>query len=207
MKRMKGVGKCLALCFASLLAACVPTMRSDVVSFHEGPLPMGERIRVEAVDGEKGASLEFRRYADMIREQLRDMGFEPVDSDQSEVELIAEVDYSIEPGPADLRLYPAGPRPFVRYHFYYRRFRDPFYFGFYHDWEPEVRSTPTWVRKLEMNIVRADDGRERIFEGRVQSVGRQSSLPEIMPYLITAMFANFPGENGVTKVVTIEMDQ
>jgi hypothetical protein len=56
-------------------------------------------------------------------------------------------------------------------------------------------------------IVEASGDRERIFEGRVQSTGQQNRLPEVMPYLITAMFSNFPGENGVTKMVTIETDQ
>jgi hypothetical protein len=57
-----------------------------------------------------------------------------------------------------------------------------------------------------MNIVEADGEMDRVFEGRVESNGTESSLPEVMPYLITAMFNNFPGESGTTKVVTIEKD-
>jgi hypothetical protein len=49
------------------------------------------------------------------------------------------------------------------------------------------------------------DGTDRVlFEGRVQSTGREREIARVMPYMITAMFNNFPGESGVTKVVTIE---
>jgi hypothetical protein len=58
-----------------------------------------------------------------------------------------------------------------------------------------------------MNIVSNDRLRSHLFEGRVRSSGRQGELAEVMPYLITALFQNFPGESGVTKVVTIEMDE
>jgi hypothetical protein len=27
-----------------------------------------------------------------------------------------------------------------------------------------------------------------------------------MPYMVTAMFTNFPGESGLTKIVTVETD-
>jgi len=47
---------------------------------------------------------------------------------------------------------------------------------------------------------------ERLFEGRVESIGASRQMQEVMQYLITVLFSNFPGESGVTKVVTIEMD-
>ena len=95
--------------------------------------------------------------------------------------------------------------PFARYHFGFGRYYDPFYWGIYDTYTPEVYSVPTYMRNLQMNIVDESEG-ERIFEGRVQSNGTGNQLPEVMPYLITAMFENFPGESGVTKVVTIETD-
>ena len=58
-----------------------------------------------------------------------------------------------------------------------------------------------------IRVAAADPSKARLFAGRVQSRGQQSQLPDIMPYLITAMFSNFHGESGVTKVVTIEMNE
>lgn len=187
-----------------LLQACTPTMRGDVVTFHEGPLPMGETIRVEALDPAKGQTLEFRQYARQVSDELRAVGYQPVAAGES-AELVAQLDYSIDMGPVDTRLERDGP--YAYYHFSYGRYRDPFYFGMMNRWEPEVRSTPSYIRKLSMVIAHNDEQREHVFEGRVESIGSQRQLPEIMPYMVTALFANFPGESGVTKVVTIEMDE
>jgi len=189
-----------------LLGSCTSSIKSEVVTFHEGPLPQGETIRVVAVDTAKKGSLEFEHYAGMVRDNLRTIGYNPVTGDEP-AELLAEMDYSVGEGMTNVRSRPdTFNRGFARYHFYYGHFHDPFYFGLYSDWKPDVYSFTVYNRKLEMNIVRNDGNREVLFEGRVQSIGRDQEIARIMPYLITAMFRNFPGESGVTKVVTIGKD-
>jgi len=201
LHQLRLVGPLFALL---LVAGCTSMFRGDVVTFHEGPLPAGETIRVVASDPAKQASLEFRNYANLINEQLRRIGYEPTTS--NDAELIAEVDYRVEAESQSVTV--DRSRPYVRYHFGYGRYYDPFYYGFYNDWGPDVYTTrPSYLRTLELNIAHNDEERERIFEGRVQSTGLQNLLPEVMPYLVTAMFENYPGENGVTKVVTIERDE
>jgi len=44
-----------------------------------------------------------------------------------------------------------------------------------------------------------------VFEGRVESVGRDKRLPEVMPYLVEALFTDFPGESGVTREIKVEV--
>ncbi|MDT8399180.1 MAG: DUF4136 domain-containing protein [Pseudomonadales bacterium] len=193
------------LVLLGLLSGCASVLRSDVVTFHEGPLPSGETIRVVPLNPDNAQSLEFRAYARLVSEQLAKIGYTPVNSDTASVDLLAQVDYSVDMGAPDVRLDRGAH--YARYHFYYGRYADPFYFGIYDTWTPEVYSYPAYLRRLRLNIVRTDADSSRIFEGRVESTGRQSSLPEIMPYLVSAMFKNFPGESGVTKVVTIEMDE
>ena len=188
-----------------LLSGCTNLLRSDVVTFHEGPLPAGETIRVVAADPEKVPSLEFKSYANLVSEELRKIGYTPVADESVDVELLAEVDYSVESGEPFVNV--DDPNRYVRYHFGAGRFYDPFYFGVYDTWNPQVYTTPTFMRNLQLNIISNDDAMNRVFEGRVQSTGYDNQLPEIMPYLVTAMFKNYPGENGVTKVVTIEKDQ
>ena len=189
-----------------LLASCTSFLRSDVVTFHEGPLPAGETIRVVATDQDKAASLEFRSYARLIAGELEKIGYTPIVDPSAPAMLVASIDYSVENGPLDLQLDRPTPL-FVRYHFYYGRFRDPFYFGIDNNWNRQVISTPSYIRNFTLNIERNDEPGSRLFEGRVRSVGRQAQLTQIMPYLVTAMFTNFPGESGVTKMVTIEMDE
>jgi len=187
-----------------MLAGCSSFLRSNVVTFHEGPLPTGETIKVVASDPARQQSLEYRSYANLVSAELAKIGFSTVSGDE-DARLLAELDYSVELGPTTISV--ERPDRFVRYHFYYGRYYDPFYFGIYNRWGPEVITTPSYLRTLQLNIVSNDAERTRLFEGRVQSSGKQNQLPQIMPYLITAMFANYPGESGVTKVVTIEMDE
>lgn len=188
-----------------LLASCQNSVSSDVVAFHESPMPNGETITVAPSDPAKAQSLEFRSYANLIGEQLAKLGYNYVEEPNTPSTLVAEVDYSVEAGPTDVQL-DQPLQPYVRYHFSNGRYYDPFYFG-YNNWAPQTYTTATYLRNLTVNIVENDATRERVFEGRVQSRGLQNQLPEIMPYLVTAMFRNFPGENGVTKVVTLERDE
>lgn len=196
-----------ALAVMTFVSGCTPIVSSDVVTFHDSPMPAGETIRVEAIDPNKEGSLEFRNYATLISEELHKIGYNPVQG-TADADLIAEVDYSVQLGPTNVTVDPG--MNYARYHFYAGRYYDPFYFGMYDNFGafgPQTYSTTTYERVLQLNIVETSGERQRIFEGRVQSAGQQALLPEVMPYLITAMFRNFPGENGMTKVVTIEADE
>lgn len=189
-------------CLLALVSGCASQLKSDVVTFHEGPLPDGETIRVVPADEDKAGSLEFEHYAQLIRQHLAEVGYEPV-SDDEQARLVARVDYSVSEGQTEVRSYP-NTTGFARYHFHYGRFHDPFYYGFSDHWDPDIRSYQVFNRKLEIDIVETRPDGEVLFEGRVQSLGREAEIAEVMPYLVTAMFSNFPGESGVTKVVTIE---
>jgi len=195
----------LSVSLGLVLTGCASSLTSDVVTFHEGPMPAGETIRVVATDPEKVPSLEFRSYANVISEELRKIGYTPVTDENADTEFLAEVDYSVDAGQPFLDV--GDPNRYVRYHFSSGRFYDPFYFGVYDTWHPEIYTTPTFVRNLQLNIVTNDADKSHVFEGHVQSNGFDNQLPQIMPYLVTAMFQNFPGESGVTKVVTIDTDQ
>ncbi len=195
----------LAGALVLLVSACASKLTSDVVSFHEGDLPDGEKIAVVPLDEAKQKSLEFQHYAELIEQSLKKMGYVPVEN-PDDAELLARVDYSVSEGRVETRTRMEPPRGYAHYHFYYGRYYDPFYFGYYDRWTPDIRSYTVYDRTLEMNILNADSD-EVVFEGRVRSTGRENEIAEIMPYLVTAMFTNFPGESGVTKVVTIEKDR
>ena len=184
------------------VAGCAGKLEGDVVTFHQGPLPRGETIQVVPGDPDKQGSLEFEHYAGLIREKLGRIGYTPVGPGEP-AELLAEVRYGVSEGLTEIRTYDRG---YARYHFYYGRYYDPFYYGFYHSWEPEVTAYTVYDRTLSMNILRPnEDGSSTVlFEGRVQSQGREREIAKVMPYMITALFTNFPGESGVTKIVSIE---
>src|SRR5687767_2379716 len=86
----------LVVSLGLLVSGCANTLTSDVVTFHEGPQPNGETIRIVPIDHEKAPSLEFRSYADLVYEELRKVGYIPVTDENASAELVAEVDYSVE---------------------------------------------------------------------------------------------------------------
>lgn len=205
----RGTGTWLILMACLTLAACASTFRSDVARFHRlNEVPQTATfVVVPSDDSKQTSSLEFQQYAGLVRRELTKFGYRPASAGNA-AELIVEMDYGVSKGEQVVR-----SRPTVFYGFYGHS--SPFYTGYwyrgalYGDYPFGYRDVYTetmYNRTLKMVIVRsANAGREVMFEGEVVSIGRDRRLPEIMPYLVQAMFTNFPGESGVTKEVVITL--
>ena len=197
----------LTLSALLLISACALRTQYDVVAFHEGKLPRGETISIQPVQTMAPDSLEFSYYRVLMAEQLRQLGYTPVASDEPAT-LVAKVNYSVSDGQTLIRsdqrnafYYPSSY--YVRYHFHNGRHHHPYYYGLSDQWPVETYSYIVYNRKLEITISNRATA-TILFEGRAQSIGREKEIASAMPYMITAMFNNFPGENGITKVVTID---
>lgn len=188
-----------------LLAACSSSIRSDVARFHKLPPSSGESFLIVAKDEAKDGSLEFEQYAGLIRARLMDVGYRPVT--EGTPKMVVEVDYRISDGAEKIKSRPGlgygyGYGYYGFDHYSYHHYSHPYWPG-YGAYASDIYSVTVYTRALEMDIIRADG--EKLFEGRAVSIGRDNRMPEIMPYLVQAMFTNFPGESGVTKVVEIEI--
>lgn len=192
-----------------ILASCSNSIRSDVARFHNLPAPSGESFLIVAKDEAKDGGLEFAQYAGLIRARLMDVGYRPVV--EGTPALVVEVDYRISDGEEKIRSRPGagygfGYGGYGGYggfgHYSYHHYAYPYWPG-YGAYASNIYSVTVYTRALEMDIIRADG--EKLFEGHAVSIGRDNRMPEIMPYLVQAMFTNFPGESGVTKVVEIEI--
>lgn len=183
------------LCFSLLLAACASEVTSQVTRFHRIAPPHGETIAILPMDKALRGSLEFASYAALVAKRLSAIGYTVVTSGTPE--LYAKMSYGVGSGETRIQAWNGA---YVHYHFYFGH-PHPYYMGAWWD-EPSVYAYTVYPRRLDIDIVKARDGK-MIFEGKVKSYGRQSDLTEVMPYLVDAMFQNFPGESGVTRVVTI----
>ena len=188
----------LILILVLLLGGCASQVTSEVTRFHQDSKPMGETIAITPLKDAKQGSLEFASYAKLVAKKLTEIGYKVVD-ESANPDLLAQMDYSVGPAQTKIRSW---PRDFVYYRFYYGYYH-PYYFGHYWD-EPQVYSYTVYPRTLDLNIVQSTG--ESVFEGHVKSIGREQNINQVMPYLVEAMFNNFPGESGVTKVVTIQKD-
>jgi len=200
----------LYIMLTCFLASCARNVDCEVTAFHTQPLPQGETINIQVINPANIGSIQFREYAELISENLRAIGYTPVSASENAT-LIAEVDYGINTIKSKIR---TTTDPYVLYHFSRGRYRYPYYYGYHGIMDPPYYREYTetvYNRTLVINIFQAASidiaERKVIFETSVSSTGRESNLTEIMPYLVSAAFTNFPGESGVAKIITIEKDQ
>lgn len=215
---MSRISAILTVLAALALSACASAIRSDVSHFHQlSNINQGATFTIVPKDPGKQGSLEFAQYAGLIRAQMVALGFTPVNAGNAS-DLIVQVDYAVSDGEQVTRdYYPYYPYGFGygygHYGFHHARFHHFGHFG--HGFYPYGYgygygygnySYTVYTRSLEIDIVRpsAPGSREVVFEGRLSSVGRENSLPEVMPYLVQAMFTDFPGEQGKMRHVKIK---
>jgi hypothetical protein len=210
MKHLKFFSILPLLLVLAVVTACANRISSDVARFHRLQKPSGETFMIEPMDKAKLGSLEFGQYANLVGDRLVAVGYKATPQGQKP-ELIVRLDYSVSSGQVRVRSYPGTGfygmysygRPWSPY------FYDPFY-PYPYGLEPEVRSEVYYTRRLNMDIERpaVEPGKasEKLFEGRVESEGLDNRMPEVMPYLIKAMFDNFPGPSGVTQHIVIEKE-
>lgn len=201
------LGRLLLIGSLLTLAACTTAIRSNVATFHDMTVPGGERVMITPMLPEKSDSLEFQQYAGVLAGHLQRYGYkQPGDADP---ELIAGFDVTINDGREKLenRLSPYPHRYWAHGYWvagrYWRPIHPVFYDPFHEDTEIVARTVYTATLTFEL---RTPDG-EKVFEGRAETETRRKDLPQILPYLAAALFESFPGENGVTRRVSIEREK
>ena len=212
---MPHFGKIAAGLLLLLVAACASQIKTDVSRFHRTLPPPGETFQVVAADPRKQETLEFQTYAQYVAAEMIKQGYRQADG-SAPAALQVRIDYGVSSGREKIATRPGvtyapyyydwGSRAFYPYGWGWGGFGDPFWGGPYS--EPDVYSYTVYTRELTMDIFRAASGDAKpvmLFEGRVESVGKDNRLPEVMPYLVQAMFTDFPGTSGVTKQITIDM--
>ncbi len=201
----------------ALLSACSMSVRNDVSSFHHMAAPNGESVAIIPLSLSQDAeSLEFQDYANLVRKQLTMLGY--TIASKEEADLFVELGYNVKRERASRRgsfkrsfdafdpWYGAG---YGHYNWYYWRRNAFFYNGFYDPFYGPWRTNHTHHIMHSRNLmldIRTSTG-EKVYEGRVESIGSSKSLPKVMPYMIEAMFTNFPGESGEVKQIVVREAQ
>lgn len=213
MMRLTQIIACVGM--GLFLAACAQNIKSDVARFHQlQSVSRGASFTIVPKNAEMNGSLEFEQYASLVRQKLVQEGYQPVNAANAS-DLVVALDYGVSDGDQVIRTRGAGLNGFGQFGGFGRGFH-PFYGGAFGPWGgvgggfgPDVYSYEVFTRDLKMEIYKpvgtATADKTVVFEGKVQSVGRDKRLPEVMPFLVEAMFAEFPGESGVTKEVVIEV--
>lgn len=191
-----------------LVSGCATTVQSNVTTFHEWPASLPDKHYVFERTREQNNNLEYLNYENLVREQLNRLGFAEA-SPSTKPTLKVSLGYSIDS--RDVReVYPVAVNPYPYPYWYgpaWRGYYGPFYDPFWYGppmVEQRVAQYRLYTRHLRVVIARMADGRQ-LYETTVVSEGTNGSLAAVMPYMVRAAFADFPGKSGVPHRVELKM--
>jgi hypothetical protein len=194
------------------LSACASTLDTTVSRYQAMPAPQGQTFYVVPGGGmASNGGLEFQRYAGIVAQQLQARGYTPA-SDPQSANLVVQFGYDIDRGTTRIVSDPLYGGRFGSYYspfyspWYYPRYgfrsafsygwNDPFWYG------SGIDSYVEYHPQIELHI-RAAGTNQPLFDGRAQARSTTNRLDRVVPSLVEAMFAGFPGRSGETVRITI----
>ena len=213
-----------ALLAVSLLGGCASTVTTQVTSFHQLADSLKGRRFAIVPSAEQSSSLEFGAYADLVREALVSKGLVDAGANPGggSPELGVSLTYDVSGSTAGVRGGTSG----------YGGFGVGSGGGFSMSGIGIGIGFPIgggggesalYQRSLTVQIDRlgarseavgqspsasgaAAPGSPRIFEARAFSEGDSASLAPVMRSMVQAIFEDFPGQSGRTRVVQLPLD-
>jgi hypothetical protein len=209
VRRWRPVAQALAvMLFAGILAGCAttPSVSARVTSFQEWPAgATGQRYRFVAADPSQNNNLEYQNFRDMVRSGISPTGLVEAPPGQP-----ARFDVSFRYGVTQTQVNVRHPYDPYFYNgfgpgFYGNRYWAPW--GGY--WGPDWVDVPTvaFRNALTVEIHDASQGGKEVYRATAYSVTENDRLLKVMPYLVRAIFDNFPANNGSEREVRYTMNQ
>ncbi len=190
----------IPLLLLPLLAACASKMTTEVTRFHQLAAPAGQSINVQPMNPAYQNSIEFNQYADLIGDRMSALGYQPPVSGKSS-DLMVRIDYGVnkfgnalrdDDNPVSVGVGVGGGSR-----------GSSVGVGISTAFGSSGNDSARFMRWLRVEIDRTSDG-VRVFEGNARSEGKTGDLSLVMPYLMDAMFKEFPGKSGATIKVTVD---
>jgi hypothetical protein len=205
----------LLMALPLLISGCASTLRSEVTAFHQWPADAaGRSFAFLHRDGE-APNLERQTYENLVRAQLLKLGLRDAASGEAAA-LSVRMDYSISA--RDVRVVETvlvdawTGTPWYGPGFYNPYWGRPGYHPYFYGpmWpsmpvarEQERRFT-VFHRELKIKISEAASD-QPWYDVTVKSAGERGNLAALMPYLAEAAFKDFPGANGVPRVIEMKI--
>ncbi|GAB4575833.1 MAG: hypothetical protein Tsb008_17770 [Rhodothalassiaceae bacterium] len=179
----------LALVLSLALAACARAdFRAEVTRFHDGGLaqPGGRTVRIEPLDPETDP-IAFSHAAAALGTRLGRLGFAPAgDGAPDLIARLAIRFVPVETAPTEGASISIGGGSFGRS----GGVSGALSF-------PVGERAPDRGYSREASLILIDAARDvRIFEGRAVSLGKTGDRAKVVPLLLDALLADFPGESG-----------
>jgi hypothetical protein len=194
------------------LSACATGLNTQVSRHQAAQIAPGQTFYIVPFGGTPNN--QFYRYAGMVAQSLEAQGHRPAGAPQV-ADMIVKLDYGVDQGRSEVVVdYPyygggyGGPYGYFGRPYWSRWGGGPFYYGwgnpYYggYGFDPLVSHYTIYTSFLDMDIVRRVDSLP-LFEGHVKARSESDNLDALVPNLVTAMFTNFPGQNGETVRITV----
>ncbi len=184
---------------------------SDVTRFHMmGGALSGQTFAIVAVGPEQEQSIAFRQFGDLINARLSALGMKQFSgSAPTGADYVVTLEYDSQ-----------GPTPDIQsrggsfsFGFGYSNYRRPWGYGFgydpFFDDHSYTETRQLFTRRVSLNMYRGSTyvsgPKLRLFEGRAISTGLNGQVETVMPYMLDAIFKDFPGTTGQTRTVAVEL--
>ncbi len=200
----------LALLAVLILAGCATgpaTMHTQVTSFNDWSVLPAEKTYAFSRTLMQRNALEVQSYEGLVREELDKIGFK-----ESKDPAAAKILVTLRPSVSVVYMseydsawdFPRGWGPYRRpYRGWYGY---PYGYGYplgMNRWD-----TAIYRHKLQLEMdLQGTAPLKRLYEATVQTDDWNNVLPKTMPYLVRALFSDFPGNNGETRNVDLVIDQ
>jgi len=190
------------------LAACASPkyVVSDVTRHHTlSATPSGQTFAVVATEDDQDESLAFKAYADVVSDSLSHLGYRRFDGQSTTPSVVVTLKWSVEGPSPDVKSRNSG----FGYGFGYGSRYSRFGYGFDGPYTGRTDTRQMYVRRVEVALYdgatyNTEDPR-RIFEGSAVSAGTNGQIDPVMPYIVKAIFDQYPGESGSTKTIRVEV--
>ncbi|MEO6224957.1 MAG: DUF4136 domain-containing protein [Sphingomicrobium sp.] len=197
------------------LSACAESLNTTVSRYQAMPVPQGQTFYVVPAGGmAANGGLEFQRYAGIVSQQLAARGYRPASS-QQDANLIVQFGYNIDRGQVRVTDTSMFGSDFGYRSPFYGRYGSPFYYprygyrsAFSYGWNDPfwygggIDSYVEYHPQIDLHI-RASGTNQPLFDGRAEARSMNNRLDVVVPSLVEAMFAGFPGRSGETVRITI----
>ncbi|MGE3475700.1 MAG: DUF4136 domain-containing protein [Rhodospirillaceae bacterium] len=207
-----------------MLAGCAGPkfVTSDVTRYNAmSESPQGKTFAIVALDDDQQSSFAFKQFGDLMNQRLSALGMRQYTggAGPASADYVVTLRYAVYGPSADVRSTWSGFGAQAGFGYGYgwgRPYwaRGPFgYMGYDPFWDDryDITTRQVFTRRVEVNVFRGatynSDRKDRVFEGRAVSSGLNGQIEPVMPYILDAIFQEFPGRSGETKTVSVQVPE
>ena len=195
--------------FILLNAGCGGLIDINVETFHELNSSLSPKSYAFLATSDQKNSLEYKTYQNLIRKKLEKLGYQEVEPSNADLQI--SFNYSISSPQEKVGSVPVYGQTGISTSTTRQPSLDGMYSGSSTTYEPtygvvgsETYTYTTYTSRLGLVLLEGGSIGKRLYEGTAKSTGPSGSLSTVMPYLVEALFKEFPGKSGVRQVTLYE---